>query len=240
MKKILTFLFLIVAISTFAQEKTLNSILIKIKIGQGGQFYAADETWINKYLPASGKNTIVTFDIEGGLHAGEILTLSNIGKSFTDRDVASTPVNGFWFDFEKNVAPSIESVAQDVMVYRAEYSNNSFDGKSDKFMNTVYEIKGIGSSKAFSDVRKKFPKVFDKLGWKIKCFTTTTGTYRLIVSRALPNGWKDLDDTSADFATAYDQVYGKGSYEKDEVILSSWQTRVDKHMLTKNNALSSK
>ena len=48
MKKILTFLFLIIALSTFAQEKTLNSILIKIKIGQGGQFYAADETWISK------------------------------------------------------------------------------------------------------------------------------------------------------------------------------------------------
>jgi hypothetical protein len=240
MKKILTFLFLIVALSTFAQEKTLKSNLIKIKMGQGGQFYAADETWINKYLPAGGKNSIVTFDIDGGLHSGEILTISNIGKSFTDRDVASTPINGFWFDFEKNVAPFIESVTQDVMVYRAEYSNSAFDEAYDKCINTIYEIKGIGSHKAFSDVRKKFPKVLDKLGWKIKCFTTTTGTYRLIVSRGLPNGWKELDDTSADFPTAYDQVYGKGSYEKDEIILSSWQTRVDKHMLTKNNALSSK
>ena len=32
MKKILTFLFLIVVLSTFAQEKTLKSNLIKIKI----------------------------------------------------------------------------------------------------------------------------------------------------------------------------------------------------------------
>jgi hypothetical protein len=240
MKKILTLLFLIVGISTFAQEKTLNALFIKTKIGHGGLFHAADEAWFNKYKPVNDNNPHIVFDVMGGIHNSEILTIFNIGKSFADRDADSSPIDGKWENFNVNVSPHIESMTADLIIYKEEYSNSSLADKADKFMNTVYEIKGIGSNKVLTDVMKKLPKVWDKLGWKIASFTTTTGTYRLIQSRRLPNGWKELDDTTADFPSAYDLIYGKGSFDRDIIVLSTWMTRIDKYMLTKNNALSSK
>ena len=48
-------------------------------------------------------------------------------------------------------------------------------------------------------------KLLHKMGLKVACYTTTTGTDRLITARRLPNGWKELDDTSSNFPTVYDE-----------------------------------
>jgi hypothetical protein len=57
--------------------------------------------------------------------------------------------------------------------------------------------------------------------------------------RRLPNGWKELD-TTPDFAAAYDELYGKGSYDRDAIVVSNWWTRTDRWMQTKNTRLTSK
>lgn len=241
MKKILLFVLLLVATaSTFAQEKTLNSAFYKTKMGHGWQFQTVFGAFVDKFWPANGNNPRVAYNITGGQHHTEVLVIYNIGKSFTDRDLTNNIPDGYWDYFNFNVAPHVDNIIGDVMVYRPDYSNSAFGDRSDKAINTLYEIKGIGNSKVFTDILKKFPKVWDKMGLKVACYTTTTGTDRLITARRLPNGWKELDDTSSNFPTVYDEIYGKGSFDKDAIVVSSWRTRIDRFMITKNKEMSSK
>ena len=73
----------------------------------------------------------------------------------------------------------------------------------------------------------------------MKIFETYTGEQRVITSRRLPNGWKDLD-AMQDFGAAYDEIYGKGAWDKDQVVLNNYWSRTDRWMMTRNKALSSK
>ena len=57
--------------------------------------------------------------------------------------------------------------------------------------------------------------------------------------RRLPNGWKYLDNQQ-DFSAVYEEFYGKGSFDRDAAIVTSWQTRTDKWMMTKSTRLTSK
>jgi hypothetical protein len=231
----------LIGFATFAQEKTMNGQFHKVKIGHNGAYLDAAENIINKFFPAKDGG-LVTYSITGGKHHGEYLILSNMGKTFTERDNTTPPTidNIRWGDsWSVTVGPHVESIEADVIVYKSEYSNSKFEEGTDKSMVTEYVIKGIGNRKAFNDILKRFPKVWDKLGIKYALFTSATGLDKLISVRRLPNGWKDLD-MQADFGVAYEEMYGKGSYDRDAAIVSSWWTRTDKYMMTKSTRLTSK
>jgi hypothetical protein len=232
-----------VSIAVFAQETTMTTQFHKIKVGHNNAYTDASEIFINKFFPLNGgKDGFIAYNITGGKHNGEKLYAYDRGKSFADRDITapSTIDNIRWSDnWSSTVAPHIESNEVDVLVYKADYSNSKFEERADKALVTEYTIKGIGNKKVFTDILKKFPKVYDKLGWKIAVYTTTTGTDRLISVSRLQNGWKDLD-TASDFAAAYDELYGKGSFDRDAIVVSNWWTRTDRWMQTKNTRLTSK
>jgi hypothetical protein len=90
----------------------------------------------------------------------------------------------------------------------------------------------------FWDVVKKLPKVWDKAGIKVASYTTS-GLNRLIFSRRFPNGWKELDEP-AKLKTAYDEVYGKGAYEKDMAIMRTYVVENETTYMTLQPDLSSK
>ena len=71
---------------------------------------------------------------------------------------------------------------------------------------------------------------------------TYTGVARYYLVRFLPNGWKELDNaiTGEEFAIAYDEVYGKGSWDKDRLIFTNGWTNTDQFMMTLNERLTSK
>lgn len=242
MKKMTLFVALtLIGFATVAQEKTMNGQFQKVKIGHNGGYVDAVENMVNRFFPAK-IGGFATYSITGGKHHAEYLILSNIGKTFTERDNTTPPTidNIRWGDtWAATVAPHVESVEADVIVYKSEYSNSPFEEGSEKSMVTEYTIKGIGNRKAFNDVVKRFPKVWDKLGVKFAVFTSETGTDKLIMVRRLPNGWKDLD-IKIDFPTAYDEAYGKGAYDRDVTIASNWWTKTDKYMMTLNKRLTSK
>jgi hypothetical protein len=242
MKKMTLFVALtLIGFATFAQEKTMNGQFQKVKIGHNGAYVDAFENMVNKFFPAKNGG-LATYSITGGKHHGEYLILNNIGKTFTERDITTPPTidNIRWGDtWSATVAPHVESVEADLIVYKSEYSNSKFEEGTDKSVITEYVIKGIGNRKAFNDILKKFPKVWDKLGVKYAIFTSATGLDKLISVRRLPNGWKDLD-IQTDFAAAYEEMYGKGSYDRDATIVSNWWTRTDKYMVSKSTRLTSK
>jgi hypothetical protein len=231
----------LIGFATFAQQKTMNAQFQKVKIGHNGAYLETFENMVNKFFPAKN-GALATYSITGGKHHGEYLILNNIGKTFTERDNISAPTidNVRWGDtWSVTVGPNVESIQNEVVVYKSDFSNSLLEEGTDKSMVTEYTIKSIGNRKPFNDILKRFPKVWDKLGAKFIIFTAETGPDKLIMVRRLPNGWKDLD-MQADFGAAYEEMYGKGSYDRDAAIVSNWWTRTDKYMMTLNKRLSSK
>ena len=240
MKKYLLFLTLLfTSIFTFAQRQTTSRTFHKIKIGHGAAYADGVEKHNTKFLPISNSRAVVIWNIVGGKHDGEKMIGDANPRSFEERDIPWTRPEGQSDSWNINVAPHLESIQAEVLVFRPEFSNSKIgDNKEvEKVVQTEYTI--MNYSKAANDIRMRFPKVFDKLGWKMKIFETYTGEQRVISSRRLPNGWKDLDDMQ-DFYAAYDEIYGKGSWEKDVLIMNNYWRRTDRWMMTRNKALSSK
>ena len=235
---LLTLLF--TSIFTFAQKQTTSRTFHKIKMGHEAAYSDGVEKHNTKFNPISNSRAVVIWNITGGKHHGERMISDFNSRSFEERDIPWTRPEGQIDSWNINVAPHLESVQAEVLVFIPEFSNSKVDddkGVVEKVIQTEYTV--INYSKAGNDIRKRFPKVFDKLGWKMKIFATVTGESRVIVSRRLPNGWKDLD-AMQDFGAAYDEIYGKGSYEKDDLIMNNYWRRTDRWMMTRNKALSSK
>ena len=208
-------------------------------MGHGAAYDYGMEKHNTKFFPISNSRAMVIWNITGGKHDGERMISDANPRSFAERDIPWTWQEGSNDSWNINVAPHLESRQTEVLVFRPEFSNSKIgDNKEvEKVLQTEYTI--MNYSKAANDIRMRFPKLFDKLGWKMKIFETYTGEQRVIHSRRLPNGWKDLDDMQ-DFGAAYDEIYGKGSWEKDVLILDNYWKRTDRWMMTRNKALSSK
>ena len=246
MKKLLVMIALtLISSATFAQQKTstVNISFWEVKMGHRTQFNTAMETYLSKFTSVKdGIPEVTGYNITGGNHHGEYLIVQNSRKSWADRDVV-TPTTmenirqtEYW---ELNIAPHLEGVTGDILVYKPEMSNRGVDDKSEKRVVTEFTV--INGSKALTDQLRKMPKVWDKLGRKMGVWVTYTGVARYFAVRYLPNGWKELDDEKDDeFAIAYDEVYGKGSWDKDRLIFTNGWTNTDKFMITLNTRLTSK
>jgi len=241
MKKYFLFLTLLfTSIFTFAQKQTTSRTFHKIKMGHEAAYANGVEKHNTKFNPISNSRAVVIWNITGGKHHGERMISDFNSRSYEERDIPWTRPEGQSDSWNINVAPHLESVQTEVLVFMPEFSNSKVDddkGVVEKVIQTEYTV--MNYSKAGNDIRMRFPKVFDKLGWKMKIFATVTGEQRVIVSRRLPNGWKDLD-AMQNFGAAYDEIYGKGSYEKDDLIMNNYWRRTDRWMMTRNKALSSK
>ena len=208
-------------------------------MGHGAAYDYGMEKHNTKFFPISNSRAMVIWNITGGKHDGERMISDANPRSFAERDIPWTWQEGSNDSWNINVAPHLESRQTEVLVFRPEFSNSKIDDNKDveKVLQTEYTI--MNYSKAANDIRMRFPKLFDKLGWKMKIFETYTGEQRVISSRRLPNGWKDLDDMQ-NFGAAYDEIYGKGAWEKDQLIMNNYWRRTDRWMMTRNKALSSK
>ncbi len=246
MKKLLVMIALtLISSATFAQQKTKteNISFWEVKMGHRTQFNTAMETYLSKFRSVKdGIPEVTGYNITGGNHHGEYLIVNNSGKSWADRDVVTpTTMENIRRDeyWELNIAPHLEGITADILVYKPEMSNRGVDDKSEK--RVVLEFTVINGSKALTDQLRKMPKVWDKLGRKMGVWVTYTGVARYFAVRYLPNGWKELDDEKDDeFAIAYDEVYGKGSWDKDRLIFTNGWTNTDKFMMTLNTRLTSK
>ena len=242
MKKYFLFLTLLfTSIFTFAQKQTTSRTFHKIKMGHEAAYSDGVEKHNTKFNPISNPRAVVIWNITGGKHHGEKMIGDANPRSFEERDIPWTRPEGQSDSWNINVVPHLESTQKvEVLVFRPEFSNSKIDddkGVIEKVLQTEYTV--MNYSKAANDIRMRFPKVFDKLGWKMKIFETYTGEHRVITSRRLPNGWKDLD-AMQDFGAAYDEIYGKGAWDKDQVVLNNYWSRTDRWMMTRNKALSSK
>lgn len=240
MKKHLLFLtLLLMSVNLFAQKMTFQVSFDQIKPGHWLAYSSAIEQYRAKYVPASADGGTVVFNVVGGKQGGKIVSMNAKPRSFADRDVTTPWAEGRVESWMLNVAPHIESRQTEILVYEPDYSNSKYEEGKDveKFLMTEWTI--INRSKAGDEFRKRMVKVREKLGIKMAVFSTATGEPKVYYSRRLPNGWKDLDET-INFEPTYDELYGKGAWAKDMVIMSTYWKVTDRFMMTKNKNLSSK
>jgi hypothetical protein len=222
-----------------AQLTTVNSYYYKVKMGHKTQLNKAMASHNARFRPAGSPNAVVAYNVFGGEHNNEVLVIGNLGKSFKDRDLMAPASPEALDDLYTNIHSHLEDItAGDVLVYRKEYSNAAFDERAEKTLSTVYYLKPT-VGKEFWDVVRKLPAVWDKAGMRIAGYTTQTGSTRLVLTRRMPNGWSELDENK-DLAKAYDEVYGKGAYDREIQVFRNGVERRDAMMLTMNKEMSSK
>lgn len=222
-----------------AQETTLNCAFLKVKLTERQSLYKGMAEHNATYRQASGPFAIAVYNITGGVHNGDILVLSNIGKSFTDRDQAPKPTDEQTQDLYHKVYTHVESVSDaDVMVYRKEYSSSPFSERTEKILNTVYYLKYSAGSE-FWGLFKKLKQVWEKANMKVAVYRPITGSNRVVISNRLPKGWSELDAENK-FSDVYVQLFGKETLEKDFKLFASFVEKQETMMMTLNKELSSK
>jgi hypothetical protein len=241
MKKILlTAVFSLTVLFVFAQAKTSQFIYYKVKMGHRLAFNEALKTHVAKFRKAGTPYAWAVFSLVGGAHHSEVMALSNIGKSWAERDeLSAMPANTeASADFYLKVAPYIESVTGgDIIIYQPEYSNSGVEDRSAKLRTNMLTLK-YAPAQEFWDVIKRLPKAWEKSGIKIATYQSS-GAPRLIFVRRMPNGWKELDTPSA-LKANYDELYGKGSYERDLAIMRNYVVSSEITFMTAQPDLSSK
>ena len=233
-------IFCLLTTMVFGQANTANFQYYKVKPGHRGAFNEALKNHTTKFRKAGTATEWAIFNLVGGSHHGEVMSLYNIGTSWAKRDeLGATPTNTEAADdFYLKVSPHIESITGgEIISYQADYSNSNPSERSAKIRSSILTLKYAPATE-FWDVIKRLPKVWDKAGMKIATYTTS-GQNRLVFSRRFPNGWKELDELST-LKTAYDEVYGKGAYEKDMAIMRTYVVENETSYMTLQPDLSSK
>jgi hypothetical protein len=241
MKKLLIITtFCLGSIGLWAQANTSNFQYYKVKIGHRGAFNEALKNHVAKFRKAGSPYAWAVFNLVGGSHHNEVMALSNIGKSWAQRDeISALPSNqDAADDFYLKVSPHIEAVTGgEIISFQADYSNSNPSERSAKIRSNILTLR-YAPSQEFWDIIKRLPKAWDKAGIKVATYTTS-GLNRLIFSRRFPNGWKELDEP-AKLTTAYDEVYGKGAYEKDMAVMRNFVVENETTYMTFQPDLSSK
>ena len=228
------------ALSGFSQANTANFIYYKVNTLHRSAFNEALKTHVAKFRKAGTPYAWAVFNLVGGSHHNEVMALSNIGLSWAQRDeLSNLPTNTEAAnDFYLNVSPHLDGVTGgEIITFQPEYSNSSPAERSAKIRSNLLTIK-YAPAQEFWDVMKRLPKAWDKAGYKVATYQTS-GANRIIFSRRFPNGWKELDEPSK-LKSAYEEVYGKGSYERDIAIMRNYVVENETVFMTLQPDLSSK
>ena len=240
MKKQVLFLVLFFLCTlSFGQRITFRTTLNEVKLANRGSYQAGSEKMMLKYYPSLNNDGRIVYNVTGGKNDGSYLIMPAKPSSFAESDIPTSLIEGrpdFW---RVNVLPFIESSQTDILEYQPDFSTSKLEEGENVEKYLVTEFTVINRTRAGLEVRKKMSKAWEKMGHKMIVFSTWTGVNRIYHSRLLPNGWKELDAVD-NFVTVYDEVHGKGAWEKDSTIINEYWDRTDNFLLQVNKTLSSK
>ena len=240
MKKQVLFLVLFsLCTLSFGQRITIRASFDEVKWANRGHYEAGSEKMRSKYYPSLSNGGRVVFNVTGGKRDGQYIIMPVKPLSFEERDVPTTWTEGQQDFWRVNVLPYLEDRQTDILEYLPNFSTSKLEEGENVEKYLVTEFTVINRTPAGFEVRKKMSKVWEKMGHKMIVFNTWTGVNRIYHSRLLPNGWKELDAVD-NFVTVYDEVHGKGAWEKDSTIINEYWDRTDNFLLQVNKTLSSK
>jgi hypothetical protein len=239
MKKQVLFLVLFsLCTLSFGQRITIRASFDEVKWANRGHYEAGSEKMRSKYYPSLSNGGRIVFNVTGGKRDGQYIIMPVKPLSFEERDVPTTWTEGQQDFWRVNVLPYLEDRQTDILEYLPNFSTAKFEEgrNSEKYEMTEYTITDV--SVAGSEVRRKISKVWEKRGDQMLVFSTYTGENRVYHLKRLPNGLKDLDAAN-NIVAIYDELHGKGAWDKDAVIINKYWKRTDRYLLGINKALSS-
>jgi hypothetical protein len=212
-------------------------------MGHGAAFRAAVESHVDKYQKLGSPYEVTVYQIGGGKYNGQFRFVGRVGFSWAQREAApqnTAEQNNNW---RENVLPHIEEqTGFGIQLYRTMYSNTplkSDDTNPNRVSRTMSMALKFAPPQEFWDVVAKYKNFWNKNGSSYIVTSAATGPNTLNFIRRLRNGVKELDAGGV-MIGPWDELYGKGSYDKDMAIMRNYIVETDVYFQTRQPTLSSK
>ncbi len=189
---------------------------------------------MEKYSNKFRDSHYLVYFVEGGKHHHQIAIFDNIGLTWKQRDsLTNSPV--YWSmkeNFQNTVLPNLEEEnGGEILLYQKNLSSSAIEEWPSKLRINVLSIQ-YSPPQEFSDILKKNQKAFETSAIQMSIFSNAgLGSGKLFFMRKFPNGWIELDSPNP-LKSSFEQLYGKGSYDKDMATIREFVTENDIIFLT--------
>ena len=247
MRKFLFFLLLTGTVNSFAQTKSLVSVLmVKPKIGKQQKFEEAWVAHLKKYHQADTTNHRAVFEIVSGTRTGcYYITDGNL--SWADMDVERSTDKAHDMDYASTVASTIESESGDIIYRWADTLSYNPNVQATKFVITAYHCKP-GKQNDITDEIKRAIAVNKQINSPMSYngyIQTLSGSQPVvIIIRNLKDGFKEMDGDyykglNDQFKAAYIQMFGQAQWDKRTTALADLTELTEQEMIKVRPDLSS-
>ena len=247
MRKILFFLFVTGVVNSFAQTKSLVSVLmVTPKIGQEQNFESAWIAHLQKFHQADTSNHRAVFEIISGIRSGSYY-LTNGGMSWADMDAERTNDKAHDLDYASTVSPAVGSQSGETIYRWADTLSYNTNVQATKYLLTAYHIK-TGKQNDVTDEIKRSIAVDKKINSPVSFngyIQTLSGSEPVvIIIRSLKNGFAEIDQDyykglNDQFQAAYIQMYGQAQWAKRTTALADLTNLTEQELIKYRPDLSS-
>jgi hypothetical protein len=247
MRKILFFLFITGVVSSFAQTKSLVSVLtVTPKIGQEQNFEKGWVAHLKKFHQADTTNRRSVFEITSGTRTGSYYIVDG-GLSWADMDVERANNKEHDLDFTSNVSSTLESESGDMIYREADSLSYNQNVQAGKFLLTAYHAK-TGKQNDVTDEIKRSIAVDKKINSPVSFagyIQMLAGSKPVVVIvRNLKEGFKELDPDyykglNDQFQAAYIEMYGQAQWDKRMTAIADLTDLTEQEMMKYREDLSS-
>jgi hypothetical protein len=246
MRKLLIALLTLVTITGFSQgQKLYNASFVKPKLGQSAAFEQAWKTHVLKFHGSDRKVSV--FEVLTGKHAGTYQLIDG-PSAWADMDKEKTATAAHDADWEKSIAPKLESADGDYVYRHADTLSYQGDVSAEKSQVTIYNIKS-GKFADFTAETKRGVEVNKKINapWTYNTYVRqlSGSSPQMVVVSNYKDGFKQMESgyypsTGDAFKKAYLEMYSQASWDKrmtmQQDLLENYETFLRKYRadLSKN------
>lgn len=247
MRKILFFLLLAGASHSFAQTKSLLSVLtVTPKLTEQQNFETAWIAHLKKFHQNDTTDRRSVFEILSGVRTGSYY-ITDGNMSWADMDVERTTDKAHDQDYSSTISSTLESESGEVIYRLADTLSYNPGVQATKFLVTIYHIK-TGKQDAVTDEIKRAIAVDKKINSPVSFdgyIQTLAGSKPVVVIvRNLKDGFKELDadyhkGLNDQFKAAYIEMFGQPQWDKRMTSLGELTDLTEQEMLKYRADLSS-
>jgi len=185
-------------------ESKLLAFVLKPKQGMQRQFEANLKSFAATNF--TGENNFRIQRVYGGKNDGSYVMSMGKLTSWAYYDDTTRNNDAFWEAFDATVAPTLEEMNMDVLIYRPDLSASTQGAYADKNTATERIVKEDKITE-FENLHKKIKPVWEDIGYNIAVYKNSTGnTSRYVMIRRHANGWGEKDPQATN---ALKEAFGK-------------------------------
>ena len=247
MRKILFFLLLAGVSHSFAQTKSLVSVLtVTPKITEQQNFETAWIAHLKKFHQNDTTDRRGVFEILSGVRTGSYYIIDE-GMSWGDMDVERSTDKAHDLDYSTTVSSTLESQSGETIYRWADTLSYNPGVQATKYLLTVYHIK-TGKQDDVTDELKRSIAVDKKINSPVSFngyIQTLAGSKpAVVIVRNLKDGFKEIDPDyykglNDKFKAAYIEMFGQAQWDKRMTAIADLTDLTEQEMLKYRADLSS-